>query len=146
MDRIETLATVRKNRRDNQEWIRQRHWQHSVHKIQEEDKQNKKPTQKTKKMSNMDPTKNQVLAKDKQFLPLIRYPLCYSNSLDVLNTTIRKQEQMTQIRHEPFDTKYKTRSNIILFLIIRCILSSIIFQPIWPFSKVCFVSCLMHYI
>ena len=56
MDNQETLATlgtqdtrrrqtkqinVRENRRGNQEWTIQRHWQHWVHKSQDEDKQNK---------------------------------------------------------------------------------------------------------
>jgi hypothetical protein len=35
-----------------------RNWQHWVHKTQDEDKQNKNTTQKTKEMSNMNPTKN----------------------------------------------------------------------------------------
>ena len=33
---------VRENRRVNQEWTIQRHWQHCVHKTQGEDKQDKK--------------------------------------------------------------------------------------------------------
>ena len=70
----------------------QRHWQHWVHKTQDEDnpetlttfgtqdtgrRHNKtnNTTQKTKMKSNTDPTKNlgwtEVLAKSKQFLPLI---------------------------------------------------------------------------
>ena len=32
---------VRENRRVNQEWTIQRHWQHCVHKIQDEDTQSK---------------------------------------------------------------------------------------------------------
>jgi cyanate permease len=35
---------VRENRRGNQEWTIQRHWQHWVHKTQVKDKQNKKNT------------------------------------------------------------------------------------------------------
>ena len=45
MDNPETLATlgkqeinIRENRRDNQEWTIQIHWQHWVHKTQDEDK------------------------------------------------------------------------------------------------------------
>jgi hypothetical protein len=56
MDNPETLATfctqdtgqrktkqinVRENRRGNQEWTIQRHWQHFAHKIQDKEKQNK---------------------------------------------------------------------------------------------------------
>ena len=56
MDNPETLTTlgtqdtgrretkqinVRETRRGNQEWTIQRHWQHWVHKTQEEEKQNK---------------------------------------------------------------------------------------------------------
>ena len=33
---------VRENRRGNQEWTIQNHWQHWIHKTQDEDKQNKK--------------------------------------------------------------------------------------------------------
>ena len=32
---------VRENRRENQEWTNQKHWQHWVHKTQDEGKQNK---------------------------------------------------------------------------------------------------------
>ena len=48
--------TLEKNRRGNQEWTIQRHWQHWAHKTNNEDKQN--TTQKTKMMSNMDLVKN----------------------------------------------------------------------------------------
>ena len=45
----------------NQEWTIQKHRQHWVHRTQDEDKQTNKQTttttQKTKKMSNTDPTK-----------------------------------------------------------------------------------------
>jgi len=45
----------------NQEWTIQRHWQHWVHKTQDEDKQNTKTqhntTQKTKEMRNTNNTK-----------------------------------------------------------------------------------------
>jgi hypothetical protein len=56
MDNPETLAilctkdtgrrqtkqiNVRENRRGNQEWTIQRHWQHCVQRTQDEDKQNK---------------------------------------------------------------------------------------------------------
>ena len=47
MDNLETLATVRENRRGNQEWTIQRHWQHWAHKKQNEDTQNKTKTHKT---------------------------------------------------------------------------------------------------
>ena len=47
---------VRENRRGNKEWTIQRNWQHWAHKTQYENEQN--TTQKTKKMSNTDPTKN----------------------------------------------------------------------------------------
>ena len=81
-------------------------------------------TQITKRMSNTDPTKirgwttnptktqgrttnptkirgwTQVLTKLKQFMPLIRHMPCYSYSQNVLYTTMRKQTQMTYIRHE----------------------------------------------
>ena len=52
MDNLEKLATlgtqdtgqinVRENRRDNQEWTIQRHWQRWAHKTQDDDKQNTK--------------------------------------------------------------------------------------------------------
>jgi hypothetical protein len=42
--------------RGNKEWTIQRNWQHWAHKTQYENEQN--TTQKTKKMSNTDPTKN----------------------------------------------------------------------------------------
>ena len=38
---------VRENQRDNQEWTIQRHWQHWVHKKQDEDKQNNTHNTKT---------------------------------------------------------------------------------------------------
>ena len=54
MDNLEKLATlgtqdtgqinVRENRRGNQKWTIQRHWQHWAHKIQDEDKQNETKT------------------------------------------------------------------------------------------------------
>ena len=50
---------VRENRRDNQEWTIQRHWQHRAHKTQDkynETQKHKNATQ-HRKMSNMDPTK-----------------------------------------------------------------------------------------
>ena len=57
---------VWENWRENQEWTIQRHWQDWVR---------INTTQKTKKMSNMDPTQKrmwtQVLAKGRQFLLLI---------------------------------------------------------------------------
>jgi len=55
---IKALIHVKENRKANQEWTIQRHWQHRVYKTQNEDKQNKNTTQKTKKMSNTDPIKN----------------------------------------------------------------------------------------
>jgi len=39
--------------------------------------------------------RSQVLAKGKQFLSFIRHPPCYSYSQDVLDTTLRKQAQIT---------------------------------------------------
>jgi len=49
-------TNIRENRRDNQYWRIQRHWQHWIHKTQTN--KTKNTTQKTKKMSNMDPIKN----------------------------------------------------------------------------------------
>ena len=59
---------------------------------QQQQKNNKKnhTTQKTKKMSNTDPTNSVVnpgSLRVKQFLPLIRHPPCHSCSQDVLDTT-----------------------------------------------------------
>jgi hypothetical protein len=51
------VNVVRQNRRSNQEWTIQRHWQHWVHKTQNEDKL-KNTTHKAKNMSNTDPTKS----------------------------------------------------------------------------------------
>jgi len=51
------MHIFRENRRSNQEWTIEKHWQHWAHKKQDEDKQSKNTTQKTKKMSNTDPTK-----------------------------------------------------------------------------------------
>ena len=39
---------ARENRRGNEEWTTQRHWQQWVHKTHDEDKQRKNTTQKTK--------------------------------------------------------------------------------------------------
>ena len=50
------IINIRENRRDNQGWTIQRHWQHQVHKTQQEDKTEHKHTkQKTKKVSNTQP-------------------------------------------------------------------------------------------
>ena len=53
MDNPDTMAkkNVREYRRGNQEWTIQRHWQHWVHKTQNEDKQsnNKKQHRKLKR-------------------------------------------------------------------------------------------------
>ena len=49
IDKIKKI-NVRENGRGNQEWTIQRHWQHWVHKTQDEDKQNKKtPDRKLKR-------------------------------------------------------------------------------------------------
>ena len=80
MDNPETLATRNGqsrdtgNRRGNQEWTIQRHWQH---KIQDEDKQ------RSKHNTEIQQDKQHVFPKinpsaRKQFLPLIRYQPCYS--------------------------------------------------------------------
>jgi len=59
----------------------------------------KNTTQKTKKMSNTDPTKNQgwiqAPQRGKQFLPPTRHPPCYSYSQSVLDTTMRKKAKIT---------------------------------------------------
>ena len=61
MDNPETSEGPNQNgqsrdiRRATPEWTIQRHCQHWVNKTQDEDKQNKNTTQKTKKMSNMNP-------------------------------------------------------------------------------------------
>ena len=54
-----TSINARENRRGNKQWTIQRHWQHWVHKTQDKDKQNQSTAQKTKKMSNTDPTGNE---------------------------------------------------------------------------------------
>ena len=71
MDNPETLATlgtqdtgqinVRENRRGNQEWTIQRHWQHrtKTNKTQEHN-----TTQRTKKTSNTNPNKNREVNRD----------------------------------------------------------------------------------
>jgi len=55
-------------------------------------------TQKIKKMSNTDPTKNRgwarVHSKSKQFLSIIRHPTYYLYRRDVPDTTIRIQTQI----------------------------------------------------
>ena len=75
----------------------QSHWQHSVHKIQDDDKHN--TAQKSnRKISNTDPTKTMVntsALESKQFMSLIRHPPCYSYGQDVLDTSIHKQTQIT---------------------------------------------------
>jgi hypothetical protein len=62
-------------------------------------------TQTNKKMSNTYPTTNrewtEAKANGKQFLPLIIHPQCYSYSQDVFVNTMRKQTQITFLRHEP---------------------------------------------
>ena len=68
MNNLETLATldtqdtgqinVKENRKVNQEYTIQRHWQHWVHKTQDEDKYNKNTTQEANATSNTDPIKN----------------------------------------------------------------------------------------
>jgi hypothetical protein len=57
--RFNYSINVRENWSGNQEWTIQRHWQHWVHKKQDEDKQNTKTQhRKLQKMSNMDPHLN----------------------------------------------------------------------------------------
>ena len=97
--------------RGNQEWTIQRWWQYWVHKTQGQSRMNnpeimttlctqdtrrrqtkqKNTTQKTNKTSNTHPTNIGLLAKGKQFLPLITHPQCSSYSQNVFNTTICKQ-------------------------------------------------------
>ena len=65
---ITALSNVRENRRGNQEWTIQRHWQHWVYKTpnirhrtqdtEHKTNKTKNTTQKTTKTSNTDPTKN----------------------------------------------------------------------------------------
>jgi len=45
------LINVKEDRRGNQEWTIQRHWQHWAHKAQNEDKKKHTHTQKTKNKS-----------------------------------------------------------------------------------------------
>jgi hypothetical protein len=62
-------------------------------------KTKKNTTQKIKKMSNTDPTKNrgwiQTSERGKQFLHPTRHPPCYSYSQYVLDNTIHKKAQIT---------------------------------------------------
>ena len=44
-------------------------------------------------MSNTDPPK--IGIRDKQSLPLIRHPPCYSDSQDILDINMRKKTQIT---------------------------------------------------
>ena len=73
-----TKYTLEKNEGTIKNW-QSRHWWHWPHKTNKTQKHN--TTQKIKKISNTDPTKTrgwtQVLAKDKQFLSLIRHQPCY---------------------------------------------------------------------
>jgi hypothetical protein len=74
---------------------------HTAHRTKTNKAQKYNTTQTTKKISNTDHTNNQwstqVLAKGNQFLPLIRYQSCYSNSQDVLDTLIYKQTYITNM-------------------------------------------------
>ena len=70
---------VRENRRGNQELTIQKHWQHGVHKTQNEDKQSGKLNTENLKNEQQGPRQIPgVLTNGKQFLLLIRHPLFYS--------------------------------------------------------------------
>jgi hypothetical protein len=60
---------------------------------------------------------NQAPAKDKQLLPLIRHPPCFSYSQYVLDTTMHNQTQITQIRQEPSYKQLKAKTNRPSFLL-----------------------------
>ena len=67
---------VRENWRDNQTLTIQKHWQHGVHKTQNEDKQNKKLNTENFKNEQQGPRHiPEVLANGKQLLLLLRHPL-----------------------------------------------------------------------
>jgi hypothetical protein len=67
---------VRENRKGNQQWIIQRHWQHWTHTTQDKDKQSKK------RLAPRTPSTNrgwtQMLSKGQQFPLLIRHTPCCS--------------------------------------------------------------------
>ena len=75
------MINIKENRRGNHEWTIQRHWQHWVHKTQDKDKQNKKTQHRKLKWwatrippkTSGEPMIMDVLAKAKQFMPLIRH-------------------------------------------------------------------------
>jgi hypothetical protein len=82
---------VGENPRYNQEGTIQEHWQHWTHKSQNEDKQNRKNTtqhRKLKRWATQTPPKTQVLAKVKQFLPVIWHPPCFSYEQDYIEYII----------------------------------------------------------
>jgi len=86
----------------------------------------KRTTHKTKLMSNIKPTKyrdwTQIVAKGKQFLPIIRHPQCYSYSQDVLYTkcytsTFTNNINMTRVLLQT--TGGKDEPNIVLLTEIK---------------------------
>jgi hypothetical protein len=87
------LKKNRENRRYNQEWTIQRHWQRWTHKTQVEDKQNTKTQhRKLKRWATRTPPKIGVNpgVRKGYGMPLIRHPQFYSYSHDVFDTTIHK--------------------------------------------------------
>jgi hypothetical protein len=86
------------------------------------DKQSKKHLKKpSPTLDNKDeqhgPTKNwrwtQVLVRDKQSLPLIRHPPCYSDSQDILDINMRKETQITNKTSALLQTRGKDELKII---------------------------------